>query len=75
MPWRIKRLLLLYGFGFGALILGIIVVARGRTIDSILLGLVAVLGGMAIVLNTLPTNGHQSDYRNDRPPYDHDDEE
>jgi hypothetical protein len=63
MPWRVKRLLYLMACGFGVLALAIVVLVRDSSTDSVLLASIGILGGIAIILTNLPTNGHD-----DRPP-------
>jgi hypothetical protein len=43
--------------GFGVLALSIVVLVRNDSIDSSLLAGIGILGGIAIVLTNLPTNG------------------
>jgi hypothetical protein len=61
MPWRIKREFYLILLGCASITLGIVVVARDKSVDTKLLGIVAVIGGIAIILNLLPTNGHSDE--------------
>jgi hypothetical protein len=61
MPWRVKRLLILMGCGFGVLTLGLIVLARHDSADGDMLAVIGILGGIAILLTNLPTNGHDDD--------------
>jgi len=56
MPWRIKRLLMLMVCGFAALGLAIVVLVRDNSTDAVLLALLGLVGGLAIVINTLPTD-------------------
>jgi hypothetical protein len=58
MPWRVKRNLVLYACGFFALGLAIAVFIRNDSIDGDLLAIVALLGGVAIIVNQLPENGN-----------------
>jgi hypothetical protein len=58
MPWRIKRNLILYTCGFFALALAIVVFIRNDSVDGDLLAIVALLGGVAIIVNQLPENGN-----------------
>jgi hypothetical protein len=60
MPWRVRRELYLIVFGAAAIALGAIVIVRDRSGDLVLLGVVAVLGGAAIILDLLPHNGHDN---------------
>jgi hypothetical protein len=58
MPWRVQRLLYLMGCAFGAIGLGIVVLVRDDSFDTNLLALIAILGGIAIIVTTiLPSNG------------------
>jgi hypothetical protein len=60
VPWRVKRLLTLMACGFGVLGLAIVVLVREKTrgSDVDLLAYIAILGGIAIILTNLPTNGN-----------------
>jgi cytochrome c biogenesis protein CcdA len=60
MPWKIKRLFLLILLGVGALSIGSIVVATAHDWDIRLLGIVCIIGGLAMVLVALPGNGNGS---------------
>lgn len=57
MPWRVKRFLYLMACGFGALALAAVVLIRDHSTDIRLLAIIAVLGGIAIILTNLPVNG------------------
>jgi hypothetical protein len=43
--------------GFGVLALAVVVLVRDTSTDSVLLACIAILGGIAIILTNLPTNG------------------
>jgi len=58
MPWRIKRMAGMILLGVAALVLGIIALVQNQSITSELLAAGLVVGGLAIVLNVLPTNGN-----------------
>jgi hypothetical protein len=60
MPWKVKRSLILYACGFFALGLAIVVFVRNKTIDGDLLAVIAILGGIAIIVNQLPENGNNN---------------
>jgi hypothetical protein len=62
MPWRVKRLLWLMACGFGVLALAIVVLVRDRSTDTELLAYIGILGGIAIILTNLPTNGNHDDH-------------
>ncbi|HEY2303918.1 MAG TPA: hypothetical protein VGH66_18605 [Acidimicrobiales bacterium] len=62
MPWRVKRLLYLMALGFGVLALSIFVLVRHDSTDSDALAVIGILGGIAIVLTNLPTNGNDKDH-------------
>ena len=57
MPWRVRRLLILMGAGFATFALGAVVVARHHNLDTVLLGVLGMLGGVAILLTNTPSNG------------------
>jgi peptidoglycan/LPS O-acetylase OafA/YrhL len=57
MPWRVKRLFYLMALGFGVLALAVVVLARDHHTDIRLLAIIAILGGIAILLTNLPVNG------------------
>lgn len=57
MPWRIKRILYLMACGFGALAISLVVLIRDRSLDTNLLAVLGILGGVAIILAHLPLNG------------------
>jgi hypothetical protein len=58
MPWRIKRLWAEILCGVIALALAIIVLVLNRDTSSDLLAVLGLVGGVAIIINTLPTNGN-----------------
>ena len=60
MPWRVRRLLILMGAGFATFALGAVVVARHHNIDTVLLGVLGMLGGVAILLTNTPSNGKEN---------------
>jgi hypothetical protein len=57
MPWRLRKLIALILFGAAILALAIVVfvIAKGVAFD--LLAVIALLGGAAIIVNSLPDNG------------------
>ena len=65
MPWRVRRLLILMGAGFAAIGIGAVVAIRHRNIDTVLLGILGMLGGVAILITNVP-NGGDHDNNSDR---------
>ena len=65
MPWRVRRLLILMGAGFATFALGAVVVARHHNLDTVLLGILGMLGGVAILITNVP-NGGDHDNNSDR---------
>jgi hypothetical protein len=59
MPWRIKRTLGLFICGFAALGLAIVVLVRNRSVDTVLLACLGLVGGLAIILNNLPDDDNK----------------
>jgi len=57
MPWRIRRLWLLLLCAVVALAIAAVVLARNRSADDELLASGLLVGGVAIALVALPTNG------------------
>jgi hypothetical protein len=66
MPWRLKREVFLILMGCAVLVIGVIVLILNRDASTDLLAGVAVLGGVAIIINSLPLGGNGGS----RPPYD-----
>jgi hypothetical protein len=58
MPWKVKRLLLLMACGFASMGLAVVVLIEDDTLDTVLLAIIGILGGIAIILTNLPTNGN-----------------
>jgi hypothetical protein len=54
---RARRVAYLILLGVGTLTLSLIVLTQNQSISTELLGTVGLLGGLAIILVTLPTNG------------------
>jgi hypothetical protein len=71
MPWRLKREVYLVLMGCAVLILSGIVLALNQDLSTDLLASIAVLGGLAIIINSLPfsSNGNNQ-HPAPRPPYD-----
>jgi hypothetical protein len=57
MPWQLRKTVLLILLGVAALVLGSIVLVLNRDASSDLLAVVAIVGGLAIIVNSLPVNG------------------
>jgi hypothetical protein len=51
-----KKLATLILIGVAVLTISIIVIVRARTLDGTLLAYVGILGGFAIIVNSLPTS-------------------
>jgi uncharacterized membrane protein HdeD (DUF308 family) len=59
MPWKIKKQIYLILLGCLAIILGVVVfIGNFHDWTSDVLGVVAVVGGVAIIINSLPANGN-----------------
>jgi hypothetical protein len=59
MPWRLKKQIYLILLGCIAIILGVVVfIGNFHDWPSDVLGVVAVVGGVAIIINSLPSNGN-----------------
>jgi hypothetical protein len=58
MPWRIRRLIYFVILGCAAITLSMIVAVRDTNLDTELLSFLGLAGGLAIILNALPANGH-----------------
>lgn len=61
MPWKYRKIMMLYILGSIALALAIIVLARNTNVDTELLGSLGVIGSIAILINNLPSNGNGND--------------
>jgi hypothetical protein len=59
MPWRLKQEVILILLSCLILALTIIVFVLNQNTSSDLLAVIGLLGGLAIIINTLPTNGHE----------------
>jgi hypothetical protein len=58
MPWRVKRIWLEILCGVAALTIAIVVLVLNRDASSDLLAVLGLVGGVAIIINTLPANGN-----------------
>jgi hypothetical protein len=59
MPWRVKRQLILAACGFFAFGIALTVWVRNDLLDTDLLAVVGILGGIAIIVTNLPENGKE----------------
>jgi hypothetical protein len=62
MPWRIKRIWVELILGVIALTIAIVVLVLNRDTSTDLLAALGIVGGMAIIINALPTNGNGDDH-------------
>jgi hypothetical protein len=67
MPWRLKREVYLILMGCAVLILGGIVLALNQNASTDLLAAIAILGGLAIIINSLPLSNGRTNGGGDRP--------
>jgi hypothetical protein len=58
MPWRLKREIALIVLGVVVMALSIVVLILNRDASTEILGAIGLVGGLAIILNLLPTNGN-----------------
>jgi hypothetical protein len=58
VTWHLRRTILLILFGVASLTLGTIVLILNKSIATDLLAGIGILGGLAMILNVLPENGH-----------------
>jgi hypothetical protein len=61
MPWRVKRMLVLILCSFVVVICAAVVLFRDRSVDTDLLAVIGLAGGVAILIVALPTNGHEDE--------------
>jgi hypothetical protein len=67
MPWKYRKFMYLM---FAAAImwaLSIIIMVRNTSLDTELLGAIGIIGGIAIVLTNLPSNGEPNEKPNEKP--------
>jgi len=55
-----RRAAILIAIGVAVLVLALLVMIRNRSLDDELLATIALLGGLAIVINSLPGNGSKN---------------
>jgi hypothetical protein len=61
MPWRLRQRVTLILFGCVMLVACGVVLALNQNAATDILGAVGVVGGVAIIINALPTNGDDPD--------------
>ena len=57
MPWRLAKTVILILLGVSVLVLAIVIFILNQNTSSDLLAVVGLIGGLAIVVNSLPSNG------------------
>lgn len=57
MPWRLRKEIILILAGAAAIAISITVWILGQNLSSDLLAIVGFVGGIAIIVRTLPSNG------------------
>jgi hypothetical protein len=57
MPWSLRQRVYLILLGVVALVLSLIVMIRNETLSTTLLGGIGLVGGLAMILVALPSNG------------------
>ena len=57
MPWRIAKTVILILLGVSVLVLAIVIFILNQNTSSDLLAVVGLIGGLAIIVNSLPSNG------------------
>ena len=58
MPWRIAKTVILILLGVSVLVLAIVIFILNQNTSSDLLAVVGLIGGLAIIVNSLPSNGN-----------------
>jgi hypothetical protein len=56
-----RRMAMLLLLGVAILVLSILILIRNRSTDLDILAVIGILGGLAVVVVVLPTNGHDKD--------------
>jgi hypothetical protein len=64
MPWRLRKEVYLILLGCLAIALSIVVFVLNQGASSDLLAVVGFFGGIAIILNSLPSNGNNTNHHN-----------
>ena len=57
MPWRLAKTVILILLGVSVLVLAIVIFILNQNTSSDLLAVVGLIGGLAIIVNSLPSNG------------------
>ena len=58
MPWRLRRQVALILLGVVVMALSIVVLILNQSASSEILAAIGLAGGIAIIVNLLPANGH-----------------
>ena len=58
MPWRLRRPVALILLGVVVMALSIVVLILNQSASSEILAAIGLVGGIAIIVNLLPANGH-----------------
>jgi peptidoglycan/LPS O-acetylase OafA/YrhL len=58
VPWRVRKVIVLTLLGVAVLALAVVVFVLNRDTSSDVLAVIALLGGVAIIVNSLPSNGN-----------------
>ena len=58
MPWRLAKTVILILLGVSVLVLAIVIFILNQNTSSDLLAVVGLIGGLAIIVNSLPSNGN-----------------
>ena len=57
MPWRLAKTVILILLGVTVLVLAIVIFILNQNTSSDLLAVVGLIGGLAIIVNSLPSGG------------------
>ena len=57
MPWRLAKTVILILLGVSVLVLAIVIFILNQNTSSDLLAVVGLIGGLAIIVNSLPSGG------------------
>ena len=58
MPWRLRRQVALILLGVVVMALSIVVLILNQSASSEILAAIGLVGGIALIVNLLPANGH-----------------
>jgi hypothetical protein len=61
MPWSLRRQIALTVLGVVVMVLSIVVLILNQNASTEILAAIGLGGGIAIIVNTLPTNGENHD--------------